>query len=159
MRLAVRLARQNVEQDLGGPFGAAVFDGTGRVVSVGVNLVLAEQCSVLHAEVVALMLAQRRLGRFDLSAGGRREFTLAASTEPCAMCQGAVLWSGVRRLLCGARDEDARAVGFDEGAKASDWPEQYRSRGLAVVQDVLRDEAAAVLREYVDRGGVIYNAG
>jgi tRNA(Arg) A34 adenosine deaminase TadA len=105
------------------------------------------------------MLAQRRLGRFDLSDGGREEFTLAASTEPCMMCQGAVLWSGIGELLCGARDEDARAIGFEEGVKPSDWPEQFRERGIRVIRDVLRAEAADVLREYRERGGLIYNAG
>jgi tRNA(Arg) A34 adenosine deaminase TadA len=158
MGLAVRLARQNVEHTLGGPFGAAVFDPAGRPVSVGVNLVLAEQCAVLHAEVVALVLAQRRLGRFDLSDGGREACSLASSTEPCMMCQGAVLWSGVRELLCGARDEDARAVGFEEGIKPGDWAARFRERGVEVTRDVLRRQAADVLREYVDRGGVIYNA-
>jgi tRNA(Arg) A34 adenosine deaminase TadA len=159
MALAVRLARENVAHDLGGPFGAAVFDAQGQLLGAGVNLVMAERCSLLHAEVVALMLAQRRAGRYDLSAGGQEHCSLFSSVEPCMMCQGAVLWSGVSELVCGARDEDARQAGFDEGVKPERWWRQFEQRGIAVVRDVLRERAAEVLREYVERGGVIYNAG
>ena len=156
MRLAVGLARRNVEEGTGGPFGAAVFEvATGRLIAAGVNRVEACRCSAAHAEVVALSLAQQARGHHDLSAGAACE--LVTSAEPCAMCLGAVHWSGVRRLLCGARDEDARAVGFDEGDKPPDWPAALGRRGVEVVRDCLRDEARAVLAEYARRGGAIYN--
>jgi tRNA(Arg) A34 adenosine deaminase TadA len=83
---------------------------------------------------------------------------LVSSTEPCVMCLGAVVWSGVRRLVCGARDRDARKVGFDEGPKPDDWIGALEARGITVVRDVGREEAAGVLHHYVARGGVIYNA-
>lgn len=75
------------------------------------------------------------------------------------MCFGAIPWSGVSQLICGARDEDARAIGFDEGPKLTDWVSALNSRGITVRRDVLREEAVAVLREYSSSGGVIYNAG
>ena len=84
---------------------------------------------------------------------------LVASTDPCAMCLGAIPWSGVRHLLTGARDSDARAIGFDEGPKVADWQGALRERGIEVRCDVLRDEARAVLEAYRDNGGSIYNAG
>jgi tRNA(Arg) A34 adenosine deaminase TadA len=159
MRFVIELARRNVQQGTGGPFAAAVFNGTGGLVAPGINLVTASNCSVLHAEIVALMLAQKTLARYDLSDGGRQRYDLVATTEPCAMCFGAVPWSGVQQLICGARDEDARAIGFDEGPKLPDWVSALNNRGIAVQRDVLREEATAVLREYVAAGGVIYNAG
>jgi len=156
MRTAIVLARENVQQGTGGPFGAAVFDAkTGRLVAAGVNLVVSHQSAVLHAEVVAIALAGQAIGTHDLAAAGHYE--LYASTEPCTMCLGATLWSGVRALYCGARDEDARAIGFDEGPKPADWPGELRNRGVQVVQDVLREEAIAVLQDYAARGGRIYN--
>jgi tRNA(Arg) A34 adenosine deaminase TadA len=82
---------------------------------------------------------------------------LVSSTEPCAMCLGAVTWSGVRRLVCGASDADARAIGFDEGIKASDWPERLRQRGITVRQGVCRAQAVDVLNAYQAGGGLIYN--
>lgn len=158
MRFVINLARENVRHGTGGPFAAAVFDGTGRLVAPGINLVVASNCSVLHAEIVALMLAQKSLARYDLGDGGRLRYDLVTTTEPCAMCFGAVPWSGILQLVCGARDEDARAIGFDEGPKLTDWVSALNSRGIAVQRDVLREEAAAVLRDYVAAGGVIYNA-
>lgn len=74
------------------------------------------------------------------------------------MCLGATPWSGVRHLVCGARDEDARAVGFDEGSKTSEWVGALEDRGITVQQDVLREEAARILQEYAERGGEIYNS-
>jgi tRNA(Arg) A34 adenosine deaminase TadA len=136
-----------------------VFDDSGKLISLGVNIVEASNCSVLHAEIVAIALAQKALGRYDLSDGGKEHYELVASTEPCAMCFGAVPWSGVSRLVCGARDEDARSIGFDEGPKLANWVKAMEQRGITVVRDVLRDEAAAVLREYGEGGGTIYNAG
>ncbi len=159
MGLVVELARQNVERGTGGPFGAAIFEGgTGRLLAPGMNLVVPSGCSVAHAEMVAIMVAQQAIGDFDLGAEGRPDYDLFASTEPCAMCFGATPWSGVRRLVCGARDEDARAVGFDEGAKLPDWAAALEERGIVVVRDVCREEAAAVLRDYAESGGQIYNA-
>jgi len=159
MRLVVGLSRQNVEHQTGGPFGAAVFDSEGRLVAPGINLVVTSDCSVLHAEIVALAFAQKVLNRYDIGDGGTRRYDLVVSTEPCAMCFGAVLWSGVSRLICAARDEDARSIGFDEGPKFSNWDAELESRGIAVTRDVLRQEAAAVLHEYAAVGGTIYNAG
>lgn len=159
MRLVVELSRLNLRHGTGGPFGAAIFEAeTGRLLAPGVNLVVASNCSVLHAEMVAMMISQKMVGDFDLGMGDRPPYELVASTEPCAMCLGATPWSGVRSLVCGARGEDAEEIGFDEGIKPDGWVPSLEGRGIAVVRDVLRDEAAAVLREYADSGGQIYNA-
>jgi tRNA(Arg) A34 adenosine deaminase TadA len=157
MQFAIELARQNVEHRTGGPFGAAVFESdSGRVVSAGVNLVEASNCSMAHAEMIAIALAQQAVGHYDLGAVGAYE--LATSVEPCAMCLGAIPWSGLRRVVCGAHGEDAAAIGFDEGAKPADWVGALRTRGVDVVRDVLRDEARAILQQYAQAGGLIYNA-
>ena len=159
MRLAVELARENVRHGTGGPFGAAIFErDTGKLVAPGVNLVVTAGCSAFHAEMVAIMVAQHSTGSFDLGADGMPFHEMAASTEPCAMCLGATPWSGVRSLICGARDEDAGAIGFDEGPKPPMWTDRFEERGIAVMRDVLREEAVAVLREYAATGGEIYNS-
>jgi len=158
MRLAIELSRRNVEEGTGGPFGAAVFEAdTGKLVAVGMNLVEPLRCSLAHAEMLALALAQQAVEHYDLSHEGTA-YELVTSTEPCAMCLGAIPWSGVRRIICGARGEDACAIGFDEGAKPADWVGELRKRGIEVVQDVLRLEAQKVLRQYAEAGGKIYNA-
>jgi tRNA(Arg) A34 adenosine deaminase TadA len=159
MRLTLHLARENVLQKSGGPFAAGIFDSTGQLLSAGINLVESNHCSLWHAEMVAIALAQKTLGRYDISNGGSEQYELVSSTEPCAMCFGAVPWSGVRRLVCGARDEDARAIGFDEGPKLIHWKEELEKRHIRVSCDILRDEAVAVLNLYVEMGGTLYNSG
>lgn len=159
MRLAIDLAHQSIKHETGGPFGAAVFEiDSGRLIGVGVNLVEASNCSIAHAEMVAIAAAQQAVGSYDLGGAGRPACELVTSTEPCAMCLGAIPWSGVRRVLCGARGEDACEIGFDEGAKPADWPGELSKRGIEVVRDLLREEARAVLRQYARTGGTIYNA-
>lgn len=158
MALAVALSRENLRQGSGGPFGAVVIDqATGKWLGAGVNLVTASGLSIAHAEIVALAMAQQRLGDWHL--GRTRTLTLASSCEPCAMCYGAVPWSGVRVLLCGARKEDAEAAGFDEGDKPVTWVEALEARGIDVRRNLLRAEAAQVLADYRAAGGEIYNAG
>ena len=159
MRLVIDLARENVVRRAGGPFGAGVFDEAGRLVAPGVNVVVTHNCSILHAEMVAIALAQKSLGRYDIGDKGTRDFALVASTEPCAMCFGAIPWSGVTRLICGSRDEDARRIGFDEGPKLPNWQEVLEERGVHVTRNVLRREAVAVLDLYRQIGGEIYNSG
>ena len=71
MRLAIDRARAKMEHGTGGPFGAAVFEReSGKLVAVGINLVVPSAQSWAHAEMVALSLAQLRLGTFDLGADG-----------------------------------------------------------------------------------------
>ncbi|MDR0307878.1 MAG: nucleoside deaminase [Chitinispirillales bacterium] len=160
MDFVIELSRKNIEHDSGGPFAAAVFNSKdGSLIAVGVNMVTSCGLSIAHAEIIALMQAQSVLKSFDLGAPGLPCCELVSSTAPCAMCLGAVPWSGVASLVCGARDEDARAVGFDEGSKRRDWVKELEIRDIAVTCDVLRSKAAAVLREYVGKGGIVYNGG
>jgi tRNA(Arg) A34 adenosine deaminase TadA len=158
MQLVIDLARRNIRQGSGGPFAAAVFDLDRRtLLAPGLNLVVDNHCSVAHAELMALMLAQQLTGSHDLGAPTLPRCELVSTTEPCAMCLGALPWSGIVSLVCGARDEDARSIGFDEGDKPSDWPATLQRRGIEVHRDVCRQQALAVLREYRQLGGPIYN--
>jgi tRNA(Arg) A34 adenosine deaminase TadA len=165
MRLAIRLASENVARETGGPFGAAVFErDTGRVVSAGVNVVVASRCSLAHAEAVALALAQRAAGTHDLAAAGLAAMELVCSAQPCCQCYGMVWWAGVRGLVVGARGEDVESIaGFREGPLPPDWADRLRHRSelpaVEVMVDVLRDEALAPLRAFRAAGQAAYNPG
>jgi tRNA(Arg) A34 adenosine deaminase TadA len=157
MQLAVELARRNVEHG-GGPFGAVVFElETGAIVAPGVNLVVPQSSSLLHAEIVALMFAQARLKTFTLAAASS-SYELVTSSEPCVQCLGACHWAGLSRLVCGAPVAAAEAAGFDEGPRAHDWKEQLAARGTPVVVGVLAAQAGSVLDDYAAQGGFRYNA-
>jgi tRNA(Arg) A34 adenosine deaminase TadA len=159
MRLAIELAHQNTVRRTGGPFAAAVFESdSGRLVSVGVNLVVPLHNSMLHGEIVALMMAQSALGSFTLNAPHLPAHELVTSCDPCAMCLGATLWAGVRRVVCGATRDDAAEIFFDEGPVFPQSWEYLSARGIEVVREVLRQDARAVLLEYAEQNGKIYNA-
>lgn len=156
VRLAVELSRLNVKHGSGGPFGAAVFNADGRIVSVGVNRVVAQNCSVAHAEMMAYMLAQARLQRFRLNEDGGR-FSLATSAQPCCQCYGATVWAGIDELLIGARAEDVTTLTeFDEGPLPADWIGELSKRGVTVRRDIERDAAQQVLADYRRGGGARY---
>lgn len=130
----------------GGPFAAAVLGDRLELVALGVNRVVPARASILHAEMLALLLAQQRLDSHDLAALG--EFTLVTSCAPCAMCLGAIPYTGVRRVVCGARGSDAEAIGFDEGDKPDHWADKLRARDITVDEDIGREQAIAVLNGY-----------
>ena len=158
MRIAIELASLNIEHRTGGPFGAAVFNmESHELVAAGVNLVVPSRCSMAHAEMIAISSAQQQLETFDLGAAGLPGFELVTSSEPCAMCFGALPWSGIRHLVCGAKAEDAGAVGFDEGPIHPHWMDELTNRGITVDTEVCRNEAKAVLNLYAEQEGVIYN--
>ncbi len=157
MQLAVALSEENVRRQTGGPFAAVVInETTDELVAAGVNIVTTAGLSVVHAEIVALSLAQTALNGWNLADAGTLQ--LVSTCEPCAMCFGAVPWSGVKSLVCGAGKRDAEAAGFDEGDKPHDWVSSLQRRGIVVQCGVLSEHAADVLVRYRKSGGMIYNA-
>ena len=159
MRVAIAVSRANVERGTGGPFGAAIFErDSGKLVAVGMNSVVRYNNCTLHGEMVAFMMAQQRLGSFTLRAPGLPPHELFTSCEPCAMCLGATLWSGMRRLVCGAARDDATRLNFEEGPVFAQSYRYLEERGITIVRNVMRQEAVAVLEAYRTRGGHVYNA-
>jgi tRNA(Arg) A34 adenosine deaminase TadA len=165
MRLVHRLADRNWREGNGGPFAALVAErASGRIVSVGVNVVLSSGVSSAHAEVVALGLAQMATGNWDLGGDGLPAHELVVNWRPCVQCYGATMWSGVRGLVVAGQGPELEEITtFDEGPVGSDWAQQFETRGIEVVGDVLRDEALAVFRNYrkaIDESDevVVYNA-
>ena len=161
MAVAVELSARNVKEGTGGPFGTAIFErdetsNTCKLVSVGVNRVVPLSNSTLHGETVAIQMAQKKLGNFTLRSN-HQKFELFTSCEPCAMCLGATLWSGVSRIVCAATKDDAQAIGFDEGPVFEQSYQHLQNAGIDVKKNVLQKEAAMVLQNYAQIG-LIYNA-
>jgi len=154
--LVTALASRNVEEGTGGPFAATVVDEeTGEVISIGVNLVLHSNVSSMHAEVVTLGLAHARTGSWNLGRDVGRRRVLVVNAQPCVMCLGALLWSGVSAVEYAADCATVeRITGFDEGPVPEDWREQLIARGIAVHQEhgVGAEAALHRFRELVDAG-------
>jgi tRNA(adenine34) deaminase len=121
------------------PVGAVVLDPDGVVIGRGHNLREAEGDPLAHAEVVALRRAAETLGGWRLE-----DCTLVVTLEPCTMCAGALLAARVGRLVFGAWDEKAGAVGSVLDVVRDRRP----ATGVEVVGGVRADEAAAQLRAF-----------
>lgn len=160
MAAVIRFSRLNFKRGTGGPFAAGVFEReTGKPVVIGVNRVMASNCSSAHAEVIALSLAQKKLGTWDLGGAGMPAHQLVVNWLPCAMCFGAVLWSGVRSLvIAGSGPELEQITGFDEGPLHPQWAAELAKRGIELVSDVLHDEALRAYRDFAASGSHVYNA-
>jgi tRNA(adenine34) deaminase len=123
------------------PVGAVVTDAAGRVIGEGRNLREVDHDPTAHAEVVAMRAAAAELGSWNLEG-----CTLVVTLEPCVMCAGAVLQSRISRLVFGAWDDKAGAVGS--------MYDIVRDRRLPhraeVVAGVRADAASALLRSFFD---------
>ncbi len=156
MDFTIKIAAQNINEG-GGPFGATIFEkDSTNLISIGVNLVTNSHLSVAHAEIIAICAAQRKFSNHDLSKVCEKGVELFSTTEPCAMCTGAIPWSGVKRLIYATTKQDASDIGFDEGAKPENWIQEYEKRGIEVVKEVRRESARKVLLEYHKNKGIIY---
>lgn len=163
MRFVIELSKKNIEHSTGGPFGAAVFEtSTGKLIAPGVNVVVPSNCSLAHAESMALMLAQQVVGTYNLACSTLPQMQLVTASEPCIQCFGNIWWSGVTSVVTGARANDVEELtGFNEGPLPDKWEQLLARRQLSteVTSGVLSDDAKAVLKQYKDNGGIIYNAG
>ena len=160
MREVIRFSRLNFLKDTGGPFAAGIFEKrSGKIIVIGVNRVVPHNMSSAHAEIVAITMAQKILATFDLGGPSMEELQLVVSARPCAMCYGAIPWSGVRSLVVSATGKQVEQItGFDEGPIHPDWQQQLQQRGIEVVENVLIEESNDVLREFAESGKLVYNA-
>ena len=105
MRVALEQARKAVASgDI--PVGAAIFNASGELIATGHNERELHKDPTAHAEIVAIRRASERLGDWHLT-----DHTLVVTLEPCAMCAGAIAQSRLQRVVFGAWDEKAGAVG------------------------------------------------
>ena len=112
-----------------GPFLAAVIDEKGNIISKTANSVVSEGCSNNHAEMNAIKMAQKSLGTYDLS---KHNLSLYVTSEPCMMCIGGIMWSGIKAVYYGVPSQRVEEItGFDEGFKPN-WFEEFKNRAISV---------------------------
>ncbi len=162
MQYVIGLAEWNVRNETGGPFSAAVFErNTNELIAIGVNRVVPAHCSLAHAEAVAIALAQQQLQTHDLTTIESGSYELFASGQPCVQCFGMVWWSGLTRLVIGARASDVEELtSFREGPLPDQWQDRLANRmpqpPVEVVTDIERERARQVLKAYSASGGLNY---
>jgi tRNA(adenine34) deaminase len=138
MQQALALANQAATSD-DVPVGALVVNDQGEIIGVGENLREKNNDPTAHAEIVAIKNAAQKIGNWRLD-----DLTMVVTLEPCAMCAGAIVQTRMKRLVFGAFDEKAGAVG-------SVWDVVRDTRALTkieVISGVLEKECAQVLTKF-----------
>ena len=136
-----------------GPFVAAVYDRQGNLVAEAANSVVNGRCSHNHAEMNAIHLAEEKLGTYDLSP---YHLHLYVTAEPCVMCMGGIMWSGIEAVYYGVPSKRVEEItGFDEGYKP-DWQQAFRERGITVYGNIASEAGEKVLQRYMDEGRTVY---
>jgi len=138
MQQAIELAKESSNFD-DVPVGALIVNEQGKVLATGQNLREKDNDPTAHAEMVAIKNAGKKIGNWRLDG-----LTLVVTLEPCLMCAGAISQSRLKRLVFGAFDEKAGAVG-------STWDVIRDPRALTkieVVSGVLIDECALQLKGF-----------
>jgi tRNA(adenine34) deaminase len=138
MQQAISLA-QEVKSSGDVPVGALIVNEVGEIVSFGKNEREKDNDPTAHAEILAIRRAGEKLGSWRLD-----DLTLVVTLEPCVMCAGAILQSRLKRLVFGAFDQKAGAVG-----SSLDVIRDVRALSkVEVVSGVLEDECVLLLKRF-----------
>ena len=136
-----------------GPFIAAIYNEKGEQIVKTANSVVNESCSNNHAEMNAIKSAEKILGTYDLAPYNLKLYVTA---EPCMMCIGGIMWSGIKEVYYGVSSKSVEKItGFDEGFKPN-WFEEFKKRGIVVYGNIESELGEQKLREYVNNGKKVY---
>ena len=136
-----------------GPFLAAIYDKDGRLIAKRANSVVSEVCSHNHAEMNAIKEAEKVLNTYDLSDD---DLKLYVTSEPCMMCLGGIMWSGIKEVYYGVSSKRVEEItGFDEGFKP-DWFNEFKKRNITVYGQIETEIGEKVLQDYVENRNIVY---
>jgi tRNA(Arg) A34 adenosine deaminase TadA len=141
MKLAIALSQKNINDSLGGPFGAVIVKN-GKVISKSANKVITTNDPTAHAEISAIRIAAKKLNTFDLS-----DCVIYTSCEPCPMCLGAIYWSRISKIFYANTRQDAADIGFDDKLIYDELNLPFEKRKLPIVQ-LNRDEAMEPFKQW-----------
>ena len=138
MRQAIEIA-QEVKSSGDVPVGALIVNKAGEILSSGKNEREKDNDPTAHAEIVAIRKASEKIGRWRLD-----DLTLIVTLEPCVMCAGAILQSRIKRLVFGAFDQKAGAVG-----STLDVIRDTRTLSkVEVIGGVMKDQCSQILSDF-----------
>ena len=141
MELAIREAREGIEQGHGGPFGTVIVKD-GEIVGRGHNCVLRDNDATCHGEVSAIRDAGKRLGTFDLSG-----CELYTTGEPCHMCLCACMWANISKIYYGCNIADNGLIGFRDDKFDKIFGGRDKLEGYMTELD--REECLKLFRDYM----------
>ena len=136
-----------------GPFYAEIYDANGNLVISSSNSVVEDNCCLHHAEINTIKKAHEKFKEYSLAP---ENLTIYINAEPCIMCAGAIMWSGIKTVYFGVPSSEVeRITGFDEGYKPN-WIKEFKKRGITVYGNIEQQAGEKVLEDYVNSGRKIY---
>jgi len=151
MDKAIAEAKKTMNADVGGPFGAAIIDSNGKIISVASNSVLKDHDPTAHAEMNAIRMAGEQLGTHDLTG-----CTLVTTAYPCPMCLGATIWANIKHVIYGCRPTDAEAIGFRDDFIYRFIRDDHPDKKVLVLTEKLREQCLDLFQEYKNKEKTIY---
>lgn len=151
MKLAIEKARETMNKNFGGPFGAAVIDTNGEVVVVTSNSVLRDNDPTAHAEVNAIREACKKLETYDLSG-----CVLYATGYPCPMCMSAIIWANIKKVYFGCTPQDAEKIGFRDDFIYRFINDGCKDNEILEIAELNRTECLTLFEEYAKKSKIIY---
>jgi len=144
MQRAIDLAKEGMEKNAGGPFGAVVVKN-GKIVGEGHNVVTSTNDPTAHAEVTAIRNACKNLGTFQLD-----DCIIYTSCEPCPMCLGAIYWARPKKIYFGCTRQDAADIGFDDEFLYQELVKDLGDRQIPITK-LMRKEALMAFQAWQDK--------
>lgn len=143
MSIANELAKENLKDNNGGPFGACVVKN-GEIIGKGSNNVLKNNDPTAHAEIMAIRDACKNINSYDLS-----DCELYTSCYPCPMCLSAIIWSNIKKVYFGNTKEDAEKIGFRDN-EIYDYIRGINSDMLKL-ESLDREETIKIFNEFENK--------
>ena len=144
MKEAIKLAREGMEKNEGGPFGCIIVKGD-TIIGRGNNRVTSTNDPTAHAEIIAIREACKNRGSFQLE--GCEVYT---SCEPCPMCLGAIYWARPSLVYFASTREDAAITGFDDSLIYQEIKAELKDRKIPLI-NINRVEANTIFKEWSDK--------
>lgn len=151
MKLAIEQARKTMNENIGGPFGAAIVDAEGNIIAVNSNRVLGDNDPTAHAEITAIREACKKLGTHDLSG-----CTIYATGYPCPMCLGAIIWANIKKCYYGCRPSDAEEIGFRDDFIYRFIKGDCKDIDILEFKEIDRENCLELFNEYKKKEKEIY---
>ena len=151
IELAIKRAKETMNQNLGGPFGAAVIDKDGTILSVTSNSVLGDHDPTAHAEVNAIREACKVKGSHDLTG-----CVIYATGYPCPMCLSAIIWANIKTVYYGCTPADAEEIGFRDDFIYNFIQDGLQDETILEIKEKNRQDCLVLFKEYQEQSKEIY---
>ena len=145
MQEAIRLSKEGMENNQGGPFGCVIVRD-GEIIGRGNNKVSSTNDPTAHAEVVAIRNACANIGSFQLD-----DCIVYTSCEPCPMCLGAIYWARPKKIYFACSREDAANIDFDDDFIYQEIGMPVGERTIPSEQ-ILQSDAVKVFQAWKEKG-------